>query len=250
MIKTRIELTGLNPGMLMNPKTAEILETLYTGKRSTSMKGELKPSEAAAKKLYMNDEGKIGIPADNLFACLTEAGRMVKYDGRRSISTASSSLLAGLIEFEEEFLPFNEGAEWKASMMGGNLKQGAQKTAVAIVRPRFPRWQLAFMMTVDDRFVKEKIVRQLFDVAGNFVGLGDFRPSCKGRWGRFKVTKWEIIERVKPEEEIALSTSDEEETGGEASEAVAGAAGKRGAKPRALETVGASVAGLSKDGGR
>lgn len=249
MIKMSIELTSLNPGMLMNPKTAEILETLYTGKRSTSLKGETPPHEAAAKKLYVNDDGQIGIPADNLFACLAEAGRMVKYDGRRSISTASSSLLAGLIEFENDFLPFNEGAEWKTSMMGGNLKQGANKTAVAIVRPRFPRWGLTFTMTIDDRFVKEKIIRQLFDVAGNFVGLGDFRPGCKGRWGRFKVAKWEVIERVRPEEEIALSTGGEEEAG-DGAEAMATTRSKRSAKARELETVGASASGLSKDGGR
>jgi len=28
------------------------------------------------------------------------------------------------------------------------------------------------------------------DAAGKRIGLGDFRPDCKGPFGRFVVTKW------------------------------------------------------------
>lgn len=34
------------------------------------------------------------------------------------------------------------------------------------------------------------IVRELFDIAGSKIGLGDFRPDRRGPFGRFTVTMW------------------------------------------------------------
>jgi hypothetical protein len=31
----------------------------------------------------------------------------------------------------------------------------------------------------------------VIDAAGKRVGLGDFRPACKGPFGRFVVTNWQ-----------------------------------------------------------
>jgi hypothetical protein len=39
-----------------------------------------------------------------------------------------------------------------------------------------------------------KILREIIDAAGKRIGLGDFRPACKGPFGKFVVTEWHVEE--------------------------------------------------------
>ena len=81
MIRVRLTLQGLPPGLLLNPMSEETLDELWTGVRDTSMKGVLTPKQAAERKLYTVD-GRVGLPQLNLFSCLAEAGRFIKFSGR------------------------------------------------------------------------------------------------------------------------------------------------------------------------
>jgi hypothetical protein len=42
-----------------------------------------------------------------------------------------------------------------------------------------------------------KLLREILDASGKRIGLGDFRPACKGPFGKFVVVKWEIEEQEK-----------------------------------------------------
>ena len=57
-------------------------------------------------------------------------------------------------------------------------------------RPVFHDWAVQFECELDDSEISEKLFREIVDAAGHKIGLGDFRPSCKGPFGRFKVTEW------------------------------------------------------------
>ena len=57
-------------------------------------------------------------------------------------------------------------------------------------RPRLDEWQCAFSIDYDDDKLTEKQVRKIVDDAGSLVGLLDFRPACKGPFGRFIVIEW------------------------------------------------------------
>lgn len=35
-----------------------------------------------------------------------------------------------------------------------------------------------------------KLFSEIVDAAGSRIGIGDFRPACKGPFGRFVVTSW------------------------------------------------------------
>ena len=63
-------------GIMFNAMGPQTLEVLRTGVRPNINKKE-DPRKKAARGLYKN-RGKIGIPADCLWACLVEAGRHVK----------------------------------------------------------------------------------------------------------------------------------------------------------------------------
>lgn len=57
------------------------------------------------------------------------------------------------------------------------------------VRPRFDVWALSFLIDVFDSQVTEQAVTDLFTVAGERIGLGDWRPSSPKRPGPFGMFK-------------------------------------------------------------
>jgi hypothetical protein len=40
-------------------------------------------------------------------------------------------------------------------------------------------------------------MRDIVDKWGNAVGVGDFRPDCKGPFGKFSVTNWKVSKNGK-----------------------------------------------------
>ena len=60
-------------------------------------------------------------------------------------------------------------------------------------RPRFDAWTLNFTLDVDADMFADTLVRELLDIAGKRIGLGDFRPARRGPFGRFVVTGWKKV---------------------------------------------------------
>lgn len=188
----KVKIKGVSP-YLMNPMTEDILDELRTGNRAPIQKD--RPVADIAKKKLCTEANKIGIPVENLLACMAEAGRKVKH-GKTQISTANSTMMYQMLSIEETFLPFTdlapENGGWIVDKRRGRLKDG---TAVCIVRPKFVSWGLEFTLTIDSNEVSPDTIKQLVKCAGN-IGLGDFRPSCKGPFGRFTIENWQVMENV------------------------------------------------------
>ena len=120
---------------------------------------------------------------------MVEAGRQVKLTGKRSISTKDSSLLPSFLTIEEFFLPFtDQKVEWVTDKRRGKLPKDG--TAVCIVRPKFDKWGFSATFIINEDEAAEEKIRDLANRAGSAVGLGDFRPACRGPFGRFKVESW------------------------------------------------------------
>lgn len=190
-----ISCVGISP-MLQNPMTDDTLDDLIYGSA-----GKRKPPERdvplehlAEKKLCLGPSGEFGIPANYLFASLVEAGRHVIYDKRTKLSTATSSLIPALLAIVPElldekgdgFIPFkDQDQKWIVDRRRGVL--AANKAAVAIVRPKFKEWAFDVTVEVDEDQVNIDKIKDLFNTAGRLTGLGDFRPSKRGQFGRFRV---------------------------------------------------------------
>ena len=188
MLEIKCKLVGVSP-ILMNPMTETTLEELRTKVRAK--KPTDRPAkEEAAEKLYKNEKGEIGVPALNLYSALMEAGRDVK-NGKKGISTIESSSLPSFLWIDQEFLPFaKDEQEWLTDIRRGVLQK--DKIAVCIVRPKFMKWSLNLTLQMDETICAESVARDVFKIAGNKIGLCDFRPSCRGPFGRFKIETWEI----------------------------------------------------------
>ena len=172
----------------------EVWNVLYAGNRPLKDKTATR-EQVAEQKLYHNPEGgAIGFPAEMLFASLRGAGRKVKV-GRSALSTAETTQLPAFLTIEDPFIELlDKDAAWIPDVRRGMMKSGTTKVACAICRPKFMLWRFKVRISVDLEGVdglEMAHLRQLFYKAGSTQGLGSFRPSCNGPFGRFKVVDWE-----------------------------------------------------------
>lgn len=186
--------------MLMNPATEEVLAQLPgagTGYKVGKPSKDRTRDEIAASRVIRNAEGKIGVPAEYLYACLIEAGRKVQYSGKSNVSTAETTLVFSFLSIEEPFFPFADNDGTYAI----DVRRGVNKTtkgAQAIVRPRFDTWKFWVTIEVDesDSNLTASKARELFEKAGKLIGLADFRPTCRGPFGRFRVAEWKEVPKA------------------------------------------------------
>ncbi len=197
-----VTLKGISPMLQDRMDEYTLVNVLLHGEKPNKDKS-IPPNEIASSRAYREegDTGPLGVPATNLFACLREAGRSVDYQGRKKVSTASSTRLPAILQIDGEFIPFEaaegKAVEWKVDIRRGMM--GQQKVAVSIVRPKFPiGWVLRPRIHIDftTQAVSEGMVKKLFMVAGKEIGLCSFNPLHNGPFGRFKMTKWTIVEKV------------------------------------------------------
>ncbi|MSU75904.1 hypothetical protein EXS54_00285 [Patescibacteria group bacterium] len=201
MIRVLATLGGIGNGLLMNPMTEATLEGLRTGVHAPKQKD--RPAKAEAEeKLYTDDEGNLGIPMENLFSCLVEAGRYVKVN-KKQVSTASSTILPAFLTIEDTFLAFTEYSDWEVDKRRGVNPNGGEATC--LVRPKFKEWQCQVTLEIDEKIASEGTVQDLLSIAGSRIGLGDFRPAKRGPFGRFAVTAWKVLERDTKVEEKATA---------------------------------------------
>ncbi len=191
MITITVEIQGESP-LLCNRFTDEAMEKVARGTSTVTAAGSKgTPRERAEKTLYLGTDGKPMIPGPNVYRSIIDAGRFHKA-GKEKITTVKSSLVpAGIWLRDVECRitnPDHDTPSWEVDAR--RVVNPATSGAMMAYRARFDSWRLKFSLDVDDTMFAESIVRALVDDAGQKIGLGDFRPSRKGPFGRFKVIAW------------------------------------------------------------
>lgn len=190
-----IRCRGTSP-LLMNRMSESTLEGLRTKakKPKAANVGHVRtPRDEAAEKIYTHADAPM-IPGENLMSCLIAAGVFIRLDAKRQVSTGKGTLLPGLMSLHDFLLPLVDPdtgapAAWEPDVRQGRNPNGGE--AVAICRPRFDRWAFRARIEIDDAEIGENAIRQLWDLAGRRIGLGDFRPARKGIFGQFVVERWD-----------------------------------------------------------
>lgn len=199
MLRVKVRCRGVTP-LLYNRMTMEQLDGLRTKeKKSKNAPRPKDPRVEATPKVHQTEDGLPIVPDEMLFACLVNAGVFVRLDGKRQVSTKESTTLPAFLEIEDKVIllenPDGGTPKWEVDMRQGKNPNGGE--AVCIVRPRFDLWAFEITIQIDDAEVGEDLMRELFDKAGKRMGLGDFRPQKKGRYGKFVVDKWDrIVEEI------------------------------------------------------
>lgn len=129
-------------------------------------------------------KGNLMIPAENIQRCFVNAASFSKGKGRGSLVKES----AASIFVEPNYCDLGV-KDYAIDARRVVIK--ATKGAVVRYRPKLENWSVKFQITYDERLLSEPQLRKIVDDAGERVGLLDFRPQCKGPFGRFMVIEWE-----------------------------------------------------------
>ncbi len=193
----KVHLQGQTPLLMASMPREQIMTALIRRERAP-VQTDLPESVMAAKFLYLDPkDGKtVGIPGKCLYACIRDAGTLVKFDARRSISTAAGpTLLSLFLRIQEQFIPLEPRVEWKGEeneepkgwavdVERGQMDNG---TTVGIIRPRFDEWSIRVTLKVNFSVVAEATVVKLLQTAGLVKGLCANRPGRGGQNGQFQI---------------------------------------------------------------
>ena len=185
-----VKCEGITP-LLMDRMSSETLEELRTGNRAVIDKTRSK-EEICKGKIYRDEEGRIALPVQNIFAAMNGGARFIQYDTKRKLATASSTLLPLVMEIlDGEFVLLEGNLEWKPDERRGRLPNGP---AISIVRPKFNDWGFTISLEIDeDEGIKFDKIREVLHKAGRAQGLCAFRPECKGNFGKFRIVSTEEV---------------------------------------------------------
>lgn len=181
VIKLRIDSTG--PLLMHNPASMGNQQ----GPDGVKTRRIPKPKEEAEQGVYSDNNGDFYLPADAFRISLLSAAK-----GRRIGKFAAASILAGSV------FPVGETCTlWNPKTNKPIKKYDKIYTCRAVVqrqgvlrsRPQIDAWWCELELEIDMDFVPEpEMIVGLYNIAGRIIGVGDFRPEKKGRFGRYRVT--------------------------------------------------------------
>jgi len=184
----------------MDPATKE-LGAAYAGyKRAKTDEAfeELSRVEFNGAMYHLEGDPPIGPywPTDNFHACLKMAGAKVKKTGSRG--SLKNTVAAALLPGEEEVNPLayagsRRGVPAPRDLTGlwadefYRLVKPARVGSAKVMRtrPRFTNWSFDVSFQLDTEILDMADLRAVLTVAGQVIGLGDWRPEKGGRRGRF-----------------------------------------------------------------
>lgn len=181
-----ITIAGVTP-LLMNRFTdaAQLKATSGTAMSTVGERGT--PKAQAEAVLYTDENGVIGIPAPNLYRSILDAGKFFKA-GKSKVTTLKSSLIPACLTIDAMFIPIESKEPWTVDTRPVRIP--ATGGRILKHRPCFNDWALSFVAELDTTIISATLLREIVDAAGKRIGLGDFRPDCKGPFGKYVVTRW------------------------------------------------------------
>jgi len=138
-------------------------------------------------KLYQTVEGELYQPASHIFGSLINAGKSFKIKGKGK--STYSKIFGSSLNITPECI-LHKHKDWVEFVT--TAINPATKGRMVVKRPMFNNWELSFNLEILDDDIGEEVVKEALDYAGRYVGIGDWRPDKKGKYGQFIVTKFKI----------------------------------------------------------
>lgn len=177
-------LKSVAPMLQHNGRTANPLDTF--SKRMKAVSGKRVKTDADyeelarleyAAALYMDESGPV-IPSQCVDAMITEAAKKQRRgkDSKAAVYCPEHAALQYAGPRTVETLWGDERFRLVANVR-------VQSARIVRTRPMFPEWTAAVKLHYEDGLVNPAELDQWMTIAGNSIGLGDWRP----RYGRFVV---------------------------------------------------------------
>jgi len=177
MKKVMVRIEGVSP-LLMHRFPVSEGETT----KSRNLK---KNQDDVESYLYLDENKKLVQPSTHVIAALKVAGAKYQIPGQGK-ATYKKVVGSGAVMIDPDMIP-HEFQEWEID----RRPVVVQRARIVRSRPRLNRWALSFSAEYDDEEISKNTLKELFDYSGKRSGLGDFRPSVGGPFGRFIVTRFD-----------------------------------------------------------
>jgi hypothetical protein len=207
MKNIEIQVTGLTP-LLMNAFKGD---DNNGSSKSSAAKDYGTPLQQAQEKLYIGTDGEtLVIPQPNIFSCIIEGGKFFK-NGKSKVTTMKTSLIPSCVFFHDIEYPLEYNGVvgvWTTALPDPScwsvdsrpIRNPSTGGRIMRHRPIIHDWRFTFAVTLDTDEMAVSLFRDIVDAAGSKIGLGDFRPGCKGSFGRWKVTSWVVTDEEEEQE--------------------------------------------------
>lgn len=188
-VRIMCKIEGISP-LLMNRFSDEEQMQASNATRSSSAAGDRgTPLQQATTRLYTDENGLIIMPQPCLNGSIMEGGKFFRA-GRSKITTQRSSLIPACMQITELYYPLQYKDAWAVDSRPVRMPTTGGR--ILRHRPCFYDWGVEFDMELDTSEMSARFLRQIVDAAGKKVGLCDYRPACRGPFGRYVVTKWRV----------------------------------------------------------
>ena len=185
-MEIQVEIQGVTP-VIMNRFTDAAQISATSGSRSSIANDEKEPRDDAEERLYVDDKGTPIFPGVNIFQAIISGGRFSKL-GKSKVTTLKTSLIPAAVSILEEAVPIQSTGGWKVDTRPIRIPSTGGR--ILRHRPCFDDWKVKFTLRVDEKMISQKMIREIVDNTGARIGLFEYRPECKGPFGRFVVTNW------------------------------------------------------------
>lgn len=183
MEKIKVTIQGTTP-LLFN----RFRDTQIEGK-SKKRTGAIMESEIE-DKLYLNEKGKVLLPAVYIKNALSEASKQFKIVGKGK--STYTKLVASTIDVEPFMIDFDSDKYEVFRISAVNpMTRGRMMTE----RPKFNKWSASFEIILNDPAIPINVINEILEHAGKYVGIGDWRPQTKGMFGKFLISEFKVIKK-------------------------------------------------------
>jgi hypothetical protein len=182
MKEFKVEIKGVTP-LLFNRFMESSIDT-EVKKRPGAVK-----SDNIEDKLYKLPDGKIYTPSTHISGMLVNAAKEFKIRGKGKATY--SKIVGSTMEVSPDAI-VHINQSWEEYAVSGVNPNTRGRTMIR--RPMMKEWALEFNVKFNEDDIPVEVVKNILDHGGQYVGIGDWRPANKGKFGKFMITKFEEIE--------------------------------------------------------
>lgn len=145
-------------------------------------------NHSAEYHCYRNQDGQCFIPAEHIRGSLIDAGTYMKSKVGNKSKSMRTIVAATFMVTPDEIAISDWDTIDKRSAVNKNIKG-----RVMVIRPKWLNLSATFVLECHEPTITIETIRQLFSYAGNFCGIGSYRPTKNGLFGRFELADIEEI---------------------------------------------------------
>ena len=175
------KVTGLSELLMNNPLSMDEDDSAKVRTK------KIPPEEDARKRLYVNDEGQFYVPTIAFLNSLWLGSAYQKF-GK---DTARTLIQSSVFTAEDQTILLDKNTSNPIEdyfIDSRTVVIKATKGRILRHRPLIKNWMclVSFEIDTDFALTPEKLL-PLFNKAGRMIGVMDYRPACRGPFGRYEV---------------------------------------------------------------